>query len=81
MWLGVTGEVNKRYVAGGQVPHNLVAAANAADLPQLGDTVLVVVHSQVRLNVQHSLHHGVGRLHRDTKAAHGLTRQVLLIGV
>ena len=81
MWLGVTGEVNKRYVAGWQVPHNLVAAANAADLPQLGDTVLVVVHSQVRLNVQHPLHHGVGSIHRNTKGTHGLTRQVLLVGV
>ena len=81
MRLGVTGEVNEGYVAGGQVPHNLVAAANAADLPQLGDTVLVVVNPQVRLNVQHSLHHGVGRLHRHPKGTHGLTRQVLLVGV
>ena len=62
MWLGVTGEVNKRNVRRWQVPLNLVFAANAADLTQLGDTVLVVVNPQIRLNVQHSLHHGIGAL-------------------
>ena len=63
MWLGVTREVNERNVGRWQVPHNLVAAANAADLTQLGNTVHVVVNTQVRLNVQHSLHHGIGALY------------------
>ena len=81
MWLGVTREVNERNVAGGQVPHNLVAAANAADFPQLRNPVLVVIHPQVSLNVQHPLHHRVCRLHGNTKGTHGLTRQVLLVGV
>ena len=77
----VTRKVHKWIVGCRQVAHNVVPRTHAADLAQLGDTVTVIVHPRVRLNVQHPLHHGVGRVVVARDVVQRLTRQKLLVGV
>ena len=77
----IAGKVHKWDIGCWQIAHNVVARTHAADLAQLGDTVPVIVHPRIRLNVQHALHHGVGRVVVARDVVQWLTRQKLLVGV
>ena len=81
MWLGVAGEVGKGDVRGWQVAHHLVATAHAADFAQLGNAIAVIVHTRIRLHIQHPAHHRVGSVIGAECRGQRLASQILIIAV